>query len=76
MTFKRRNPSTAKADRPWIRRYIQFYGWRDPASVGVQHVTEFRSHLTEDQPLAASTQNQAFAGLLVLYGDLLRVELP
>ncbi len=76
MALKRRSPRTAKAYRHWIRRYLVYHGWRDPRGMGEQEVTAFLSHLAIKKRVAASTQNQALAALLFLYGELLDTKLP
>jgi len=74
--LKRYSRRTRAAYRDWIRRYLVFHDWRDPAEMGPIEVTAFLSHLALKRQVAASTQNQALAALLFLYGDLLGVELP
>ena len=60
----------------WIRRYILFHGKRHPADMGAEEVSRFLSSLAVEGRVAASTQNQALAALLFLYGPVLGVELP
>jgi integron integrase len=67
---------TEQAYIGWIRRYILFHGKRHPAGMGAEEVTRFLSSLAVDGKVSASTQNQALAALLFLYGEVLRVELP
>ena len=76
MALLRRSPKTAKAYRHWIRRFLTFHEWRDPRAMGEDEVTQFLSDLAINRKVAASTQNQALAALLFLYGDLLEVQLP
>lgn len=44
--------------------------------MGEEEVTQFLSDLAINGKVAASTQNQALAALLFLYGELLEVQLP
>ncbi len=60
----------------WIRRYIVFHGRRHPRDLGPDHVKRFLSDLAVRDQVAASTQNQALAGLLFLYGAVLGTPLP
>ena len=76
MALLHRSPRTAKAYRGWIRRFLAFHGYRHPASMGKLEVTAFLSNLAQVGKVAASTQNQALAALLFLYGQLLEVDLP
>jgi integron integrase len=60
----------------WARRFILFHGKRHPQELGAEEVTQFLTHLADERHVAASTQNQAKAALLFLYGQVLKVELP
>src|SRR5439155_427834 len=59
-----------------IRRYIVFHAKRHPAEMGAAEVSRFLSSLAVEGRVSASTQNQALAALLFLYGPVLGVELP
>jgi hypothetical protein len=52
-----------------IRRFIRFRGGRHPREMGVEEIRAYLSHLTIDHNVAASTQNAALAGLLLLHGE-------
>jgi integron integrase len=67
---------TERAYVGWIRRYILFHGKRHPCQMGGDEVTRFLSALAVDRKVSASTQNQALAALLFLYGEVLQVRLP
>lgn len=60
----------------WIRRYVLFHRKRHPADMGKVEIEAFLSHLATDKHVAASTQNQALSALLLLYRDVLGVQLP
>ncbi len=60
----------------WARRFILFHGKRHPQEMGAEEVTQFLSHLANERNVSASTQNQAKAALLFLYGQVLNVDLP
>ncbi|MBK9090678.1 MAG: phage integrase N-terminal SAM-like domain-containing protein [Holophagales bacterium] len=67
---------TERAYVDWARRYILFHGKRHPSELGSDHVNRFLTHLAVHGKVAASTQNQALAGLLFLYGEVLKMPLP
>lgn len=67
---------TERAYVDWARRYILFHGKRHPSELGPDHVNRFLTHLAVRDKVAASTQNQALAALLFLYGEVLRTPLP
>lgn len=72
MLERRYSPRTQEAYAGWIRRYILYSGRRHPADLDVVDVRAFLSDLAVRQRVAASTQNQALAALLFLYGKVLR----
>ena len=51
----------------WIKRYILFHGKRHPGERGAEELAAFLSHLVRDKHVAASTQNQVLAAILLLY---------
>lgn len=63
--------STEKAYVHWAKRYILFHRKRHPTEMGEQEVNAFLTHLAVSERVAASTQNQALAGLLFLYDKVL-----
>jgi integrase len=67
----RYSPRTTGVYESWIRAYIRFHGRRHPRTLGAAAVREFLSHLAQVRHVAASTQNQALAGLRFLYRDVL-----
>jgi len=60
----------------WIKRYIFFHGKRHPREMGKAEVEAFLTSLAVERNVAASTQSQALAALLFLYGEVLGIELP
>ncbi len=60
----------------WIRRFILFHGKRHPREMGGAEVEAFLSRLAVAGNVAAATQSQALAALLILYREVLGVELP
>ena len=71
LELRHASPRTVEAYTSWIRRYVLFHRRRHPREMGEREVTAFLSHLATVKHVAASTQNQALAALLFLYGDVL-----
>ncbi len=59
----------------WIRRFILFHNKRSPSEMGGEEVNDFLTHLTVNENVAASTQNQALSAILFLYREVLELEL-
>ena len=59
----------------WIRRYIVFHGKVHPAALGAADLSAFLIWLAEQQPVSASTQNQALSAVLFLYKAVLAIEI-
>lgn len=60
----------------FIKRFILFHNKRHPKEMGAEEITAFLTHLAVNEKVSASTQNQAFFSLLLLYRDVLRIALP
>ena len=60
----------------WIRRFVHHAGGRHPSTLGAPAVEAFLSSLATERQVSASTQNQALAALLFLYGAVLDTPLP
>jgi integron integrase len=69
------SPSTARAYRNWVKRFVLFHQLRHPAELDARHVSQFLSHLALERNVSASTQNQAAAALVFLYAKVLRRDL-
>lgn len=66
---------TEKAYVEWIKRYILFHNKRHPLEMGVPEIEKFLTFLaTKTPPVSASTQNQACAAVLLLYREVLGVD--
>ena len=59
----------------WIKKYILFHSKRHPKEMGASEVQAFLTHLAVEEHISASTQNQAFSALLLLYREVLRQDL-
>jgi len=62
---------TEKSYAGWIRRFVAFHRYRDPALLGTAEVRAYLTHLAVRQQVSASTQNQAFSALLFLFREVL-----
>ena len=62
---------TEQAYVRWIHHYIRFHAMRHPAELGSAEVSAFLTDLAVERRVSASTQNQALAALLFLYGEVL-----
>nr|WP_026938973.1 integron integrase [Holophaga foetida] len=67
---------TEEAYVDWARRFILFHGKRHPREMGAGEVEAFLTHLAVQRGVSSSTQNQAKAALVFLYGQLLGLQLP
>jgi len=63
---------TEQAYLAWIMRFVAFHRGRAPDEMGEGEVNQFLTHLAVQGRVSASTQNQALAALLFLYGSVLR----
>jgi hypothetical protein len=59
----------------WARRFILFHGKRHPADLGGAHVAQFLTHLAVAGDVAVSTQSQALNALVLLYKQVLDLDL-
>ena len=66
------SPRTEEAYRSWIVRFVRFSDLRHPSELGPADVRRFLEWLAAERRVSASTLNQAHAGLLFLYRDVLR----
>jgi integron integrase len=66
---------TEKAYVAWVRRFILFHGKRHPDTLAEPEIGAFLSSLADAGRMSASSQNQALAAILFLYGHVLGREL-
>jgi integron integrase len=71
MITRHYSPKTIRSYVGWVKRFMAFSGRRHPALLGQAEVALFLSSLAVEGEVSASTQNQALAALLFLYGDVL-----
>jgi site-specific recombinase XerD len=72
LELRHKSPRTVEAYLGWVRRFVGFHGGRHPLTAGPRGVAEFLSHLASAEHVSASTQNQALAALIFLYGSVLQ----
>jgi integron integrase len=58
---------TLKTYSGWVRKFSVFLEHKDPAKVSVEHVKAYLTWLAVEKHVSASSQNQAFNGLLFLF---------
>lgn len=73
---RRYSPRTEEAYVRWIVDFVRWSGLRHPRDLGHTEVTAWLSALATERRVAASTQNQALAAILFLYGPVLGLALP
>lgn len=74
--FKHYSRRTELTYTHWIKRYILFQGKRHPKDMGASEIEVFLSALATDRNVSASTQNLALSSILLLYKEVLEVDLP
>ena len=67
--------STEDSYVQWARRFILFHNKRHPREMNAPEVEAFLTNLAVNERVSASTQNQALAGVLFLYKDVLEIEI-
>lgn len=63
--------STEKTYLGWLRDFYRFVQGADPAGLTSKSVRDYLTHLAVERKVAASTQNQAFNGLLFFFRHVL-----
>lgn len=66
---------TEKTYLDWARRYILFHNKRHPQEMGVPEIESYLTYLAVERSVSASTQNQALAGIIFLYTQVLKIEI-
>ena len=66
---------TEKTYIDWVRRYILFHNKRHPREMGVPEIESYLTYLAVERNVSASTQNQALAGIIFLYTQVLKIEI-
>jgi site-specific recombinase XerD len=70
MRLSNYSPNTIKSYLSSLRKFVQFFGSRDPRELTSDDIRGFLLHLLENERRPASTVNQIFNALRLLYVDL------
>lgn len=68
--------ATERAYVHWYKAFVRWAGMKHPATLPGDAVQSWLTHLAVDREVSASTQRQALAGVLFLYGQVLGLKLP
>ena len=74
MRARHLSPRTEQAYLGWIVRYIRYHGTRDPAALGEAEIVAYLTHHAAERRVSRSTQMQALSALLLLYREILGVD--
>jgi integron integrase len=66
---------TEQAYVAWIIRYVRYHHMRHPAELGEAEIVAFLTHLAAERRVSRSTQMQALCALMLLYREVLRMEI-
>lgn len=75
MRMKHYSYETEKTYVQWIKRYIFYHKKRHPLEMGEREISAFLSHLSVNEHVAASTQNQALNAIVFLYKHVLKKDI-
>lgn len=67
LRLKQRSLNTERTYLRWLRSFYKFLNGMPPASLESSHLKQFLTYLAAERRVSASTQNQAFNGLLFFY---------
>lgn len=67
--------STEKTYIDWIKQFLGFHDWADPAGLAEREINAFLSYLAVDRNVSESTQTQALSAILFLYRKVLERDL-
>ena len=62
---------TEKIYLSWIKRFLIFHDWRNPAELTTDDINRFLTALAVERKVSASTQTQALSGVVFLYRNVL-----
>jgi len=71
LRLRQRALTTERSYLQWLRAFYGFVGGKPPNQLDSADVKRFLSHLAAERHVAASTQNQAFNGLLFFFRHVL-----
>jgi integron integrase len=59
----------------WIKGFIRYNDLRHPREMGENEISQYLTWLAIDRHVSSSTQNQALSAILLLYRDVLKLDL-
>jgi len=74
MRIKHYSPNTEKTYSQWMQRFFTWLEGQNERTPDLAAFRDFISHLAMGKKVSASTQNQAFNALLLLYRDILHID--
>jgi integron integrase len=75
MRARQLSPRTEQAYTAWIIRYVKYHRMHHPADLGEAEVIAFLTHLAAEKRVSRSTQMQALSALMLLYREVLGMEI-
>jgi integron integrase len=75
LRVKHYSPRTEEVYIDWIRQYIGFHRNRPPQDMGTTEIEAFLTHLALKRHVSETTQRQALCALILLYREVLNIEL-
>ena len=75
MRARQLSPRTEQSYTAWIIRYVRYHRMRHPADLGEAEIVAFLTHLAAEKHVSRSTQMQALSALMLLYREVLRMEI-
>jgi len=72
ISLRHYSPKNLRAYRGWVRQFQAFTKSKDPRLLTGSEAREFLTFLAKKKKVSASSQNQAFHGLLFLYKHILK----
>ncbi len=75
MRARQLSPRTEQAYIAWILRYVRYHRMRHPAELGETEIVAFLTHLAAEKRVSRSTQMQALSALVLLYREVLHMEI-
>src|SRR3954462_2486908 len=75
MRARQLSPRTEQAYTAWIIRYVRYHGMRHPADLGEAEIIAYLTYLAAERHVSRSTQMQALSALMLLYREVLGVQI-
>jgi predicted aldo/keto reductase-like oxidoreductase len=67
--------STERTYIHWIKHYIFFHNKKHPIEMGKEEIEQFLTFLAVQKKVSPTTQNQAFSAILLLYKEVLGIDM-